>query len=121
MDEGGLAENGEGGRPGIWEMGASLHYPEQNRGKKVARFKASAAVEVVTETGRLEVALKDGGGKWVRDVQKTAGKLRVLVKGWDEAAGRCGVVVYRDGRNDSEWQRLRGLIQAGEAQLVDGE
>ena len=102
-------------------MGASLNYPEQNRGKKVARFKASAAVEVVTETAKLEVALKDGGGKWVRDVEKSAGKLRVLVKGLDEAAGRCGVVVYRDGRNDAEWQRLRGLIQAGEARLVDGE
>src|SRR6185503_15240889 len=105
--------NGESGRTSRWEVGATLAYPEKNRGRKIARFKATAVLDVITETATVEV------GADMKNISKTTGALRMLVKGLDAATARYDVVVYRDGRNDAEWYRVRTLLVAGEARLLD--
>jgi hypothetical protein len=103
--------NAREGNTSHWEMGASLHYPKGS-GNRIVRFRASTAVLVQTGSGVLEAPLSGSKG-----VTRTLGGLRVSIRNLD--AGRCELSIYRDGRDDAEWYRVRMQLNASEAVLMD--
>ena len=112
--------NARPGHPGHWEAGATLHYPTENRGRRIARLKASIAFEIQIRSGVLDLPLGDGGRAQASGMEQTVGGVRMLVKGFDPAAPRLDVTVYRDGRDDAQWYRVRTLLSAGEGRILDG-
>jgi hypothetical protein len=99
------------GNTSHWEVGATLHHPK-GAGKRIVRFRATAALQVQTRAAVLELPVAAS-----KNVSRTLGGLRVTIKSIDNT--RCDLCVYRDGRTDAEWYAARMQLYAGEAQLLD--
>ncbi len=103
--------NSRGGFPSQWALGATLAYPK-NAGKTITRLKGSASFEVQIRAARLELPIHSA-----KNVSVRLDGVRLLVKSVDGA--RADLSVFRDGRGDAEWLRLRTLVSQAEAQVVD--